>query len=410
MPARKHNRRVSGFRRTLRAYYAYIFFYDFIFGYAIYTAYFSLQGLSAASIGVLLAVWSVSGLLFELPSGALSDRFDRRLLLILSPLIKAVCFVLWATAGGDAWVYALGFVFWSLGESLCTGTKEALLYEHVHRVRLSKRYEKLVGRERAVYEAGALVGASIGGLMTIVSLEFALWCSVVPLIAASVVAFVLKDGRRLKGSLIDRPEETAAHRPRYTQHFRNAVSAFATQPRLRFLTFYISCGVILLAVFDEFEQLLYLSISIPLWAFGFVGAAFGMMTIVVSSNAHKIKTLTWVGWLFPIVSGFSLMSFGAVNSLFILVPLAIAHAFMIPVDVLSRAEFQKAMGGESRATTTSALTVIIEAVALVLLLAVGALIEVVGVAGAYQIGGGYLVLFGAWSYWRSHQGYHVAAG
>ena len=49
----------------------------------------------------------------------------------------------------------------------------------------------------------------------------------------------------------------------------------------------------------------------------------------------------------------------------------------------------------------------IEAVAIVLLLAVGALIQSVGIAGAYQIGGVYLVLFGAWSYVQSRRGYRV---
>lgn len=67
---------IGELRRTLRTYYTYVFLYDFIFGYAIYTAYFSLQGLSAAIIGVILAVWSVRGLIFEIPSGALSDSFD----------------------------------------------------------------------------------------------------------------------------------------------------------------------------------------------------------------------------------------------------------------------------------------------------------------------------------------------
>lgn len=356
----------------------------------------------------MLAVWSVSGLLFELPSGALADRFDRRLLLVLSPLIKAICFALWAMAEGQPWMFALGFIFWSFGQSLYSGTKEAVLYEQAHGARFGRGYDKLVGREWAFYEAGGMIGASAGGLMTLISPEFTMWMSVVPLIAASVVATALKDVRAHHRS---NDEEAPAddQRDSYMQNFRNAVTEITTRPRLRFLIFYIGIGVILLAVFDEYEQLLYLAINIPLWAFGFVGAAFGLMTILVSSHAYRIKRLAVVGWLFPVAAGLSLLSFGAVSSLFALIPLAIAHAFMIPVDVLARAEFQKSMGGKSRATTTSALNLFIEAVALVLLLIVGLLIEIMGIARAYQIGGVYLLLFGAWSFLEYRRGVSVTS-
>lgn len=45
--------RLSAF---LRVYYAYAFLFDFIFAYAVYTALFSLEGLSTSQIGVLLAL------------------------------------------------------------------------------------------------------------------------------------------------------------------------------------------------------------------------------------------------------------------------------------------------------------------------------------------------------------------
>jgi len=66
----------------MRAYLAYVFLVDFMLAYAIYTALFQLEGLSVAEIGILLAFWSATAIVLELPSGALSDHFDRRVLLI----------------------------------------------------------------------------------------------------------------------------------------------------------------------------------------------------------------------------------------------------------------------------------------------------------------------------------------
>ena len=109
---------LTPYQASLRDWDAYIFLGELTFAYAIYTAYFSLQGLSAATIGILLAVWSASTVVFELPSGALSDRFNRRTLLILSPLFKGACFIAWVLADGTVWLYGLGFMFWALSYAL----------------------------------------------------------------------------------------------------------------------------------------------------------------------------------------------------------------------------------------------------------------------------------------------------
>lgn len=88
-------------KRFLNAYYAYSFLFDFILCYAIYTAYFELNGLSYFQIGALLAFWSGSALVLEIFTGALSDWLDRRWLLIAAPLFKILTFVCWGMADGN---------------------------------------------------------------------------------------------------------------------------------------------------------------------------------------------------------------------------------------------------------------------------------------------------------------------
>ncbi len=115
----------SGLGRFLGLYYAYAFLFDVMLAYAVYTALFELHGLSVSEIGLLLAFWSASAIVLEMPSGALSDQFDRRLLLVLAPLAKALTFVCWGLAAGNFWLYGLGFLCWSLGQALQSGSREA---------------------------------------------------------------------------------------------------------------------------------------------------------------------------------------------------------------------------------------------------------------------------------------------
>ena len=46
--------------------------------YPLYALLFADSGLSGAEISALFAIWSAVGLLAEVPSGALADRFSRR--------------------------------------------------------------------------------------------------------------------------------------------------------------------------------------------------------------------------------------------------------------------------------------------------------------------------------------------
>lgn len=388
--------------KFLRANYLYAFLYEFMFGYAIYTAYMSLQGLSATTIGLLLAVWSASAIIFELPSGALSDRFNRRVLLIVSPLLKAACFIFLAMADQRVWMYAAGFVMWSLAESLKSGTKDAVFYEHIHRIGLGRTYDKRMGQDKAFTEAGAWSGLFLGGFVAAYSMPLSLWLSVVPLLLASVVAFWLTDVRTSsQGDGTPESPETASIP--YMQNFRNAAQEFRMRPRVRALTIYLCFGITVLWVVEEFSQLVYLVVELPIWAFGAVGAGLGVMRVLLTLNAYRLRSLPHLFVFAPLGAGFLFVLMGVSESLIALVPMILAAAVLAPAEVLAEADFQKEMEGKSRATTTSALNVCIELVAVVMLAAMGWVIERVGVLTAYQISGVYLLFFAAWLAWQKRR-------
>ena len=61
---------------------------------------FADTGLSDAEISVLFALWSAVGIVAEVPSGALADRFGRRTSLAAGALLQAVGFATWTLFPG----------------------------------------------------------------------------------------------------------------------------------------------------------------------------------------------------------------------------------------------------------------------------------------------------------------------
>ncbi|GHE54209.1 MFS transporter [Streptomyces griseoaurantiacus] len=157
----------GGPRRLTRTLYRYAFLDEFVLLYPVYALLFSDTGLSVWQISSLFALWSLTGVVLEVPSGALADGTSRRRLLVLAPLLTATGFALWVLLPSYA-SFAVGFVLWGAGGALGSGTLEALVYEELQRLGAADRYAGIMGRARAcglvaVMAAMALAGPVFAG-------------------------------------------------------------------------------------------------------------------------------------------------------------------------------------------------------------------------------------------------------
>ncbi|MEV7614203.1 MFS transporter [Streptomyces sp. NPDC089799] len=146
-------------RRLAAALYGYSFLDDFVLLYPVYTLLFSDTGLSVWQISSLFVLWSLTGVLLELPSGAWADAFSRRALLCLGPLLTAAGFALWVLLPSYG-AFAAGFLLWGAKGALGSGALEALVYEELERLGAADRYARTMGRARAA--GTTAVAAAIG--------------------------------------------------------------------------------------------------------------------------------------------------------------------------------------------------------------------------------------------------------
>ncbi|MFF3402944.1 MFS transporter [Streptomyces sp. NPDC002659] len=152
----------TGVRRLTATLYGYAFLDDFILLYPVYALLFSDTGLSIWQISSLFALWSITGTLLEVPSGAWADAVSRRLLLWLGPLLTAVGFALWVIVP-SYWTFALGFVLWGVRGALGSGALEALVYDELDRLGAAGRYARVIGRAQAVGMVAVMAAMGLAG-------------------------------------------------------------------------------------------------------------------------------------------------------------------------------------------------------------------------------------------------------
>ncbi|WP_405892980.1 MFS transporter [Streptomyces sp. NBC_00104] len=161
-PARVPSVGTSGVRRLTATLYGYAFLDDFVLLYPVYALLFSDTGLSIWQISSLFGLWSVTGILLEVPSGAWADAVSRRLLLWLGPLLTAAGFALWVIVPSYG-AFALGFVLWGVRGALGSGALEALVYDELDRLGAADRYARVVGRAQAVGMVAVMAAMGLAG-------------------------------------------------------------------------------------------------------------------------------------------------------------------------------------------------------------------------------------------------------
>jgi MFS family permease len=149
-------------RRLTATLYGYAFLDDLVLLYPVYALLFRDTGLTVWQISSLFILWSLSGVLLEIPSGAWADAVSRRVLLWLGPLLTAGGFALWVLTP-SYWAFALGFVLWGAKGALGSGALEALVYEELDRLGAADRYARVMGRARAAGLVAVMAAMGLAG-------------------------------------------------------------------------------------------------------------------------------------------------------------------------------------------------------------------------------------------------------
>ncbi|MEV4919477.1 MFS transporter [Streptomyces tirandamycinicus] len=149
-----------GVRRLERTLYLYAGLEDFVLLYPLYALLFAEHGLDTAEISSLFALWSLTALLVEVPSGVWADVVSRRLMTTVGPLLAAAGFALWVLFPSYG-AYAAGFALWGVGGGLRSGAMEALVHDELERLGAASRYARVMGRAAAVSMASTAAATAV---------------------------------------------------------------------------------------------------------------------------------------------------------------------------------------------------------------------------------------------------------
>jgi MFS family permease len=238
-------------------------------------------GLSFVEIFALQAWFMLASFALEVPTGAIADRFGRKVSVALAGLVLGTASALYGSIPRLP-VFVVAELLFAAGMALLSGADEALAYDSLKALGREAEATKRIARLEAWKLSGILVGALLGGVAAArFGVRSPMLIQAVPMALSGLVALSLKEP----------PRQGTSERERgsYLRLLSGGLHHFRSAPDLRALALdQAACATVAWLVFWLYQPQL-MRVGIPLAAFGVVHAAMGLCQIAVLSRIESVE-------------------------------------------------------------------------------------------------------------------------
>lgn len=146
------------------------------------------RGADLQTLPLLLAIYSLTVLCMELPSGIFADMHGRKTAFLMSCGFLLISFTLFLVADNIIWLIA-AIIFLGLGRAFSSGSLDALLIDHTLGIQGENCLPKATSRLAVLEGGGLATGGIVGGFITGL---FGTYTSIIILrIALTIAVFIL---------------------------------------------------------------------------------------------------------------------------------------------------------------------------------------------------------------------------
>jgi len=261
---------------NIRLFYAYIFLNRLEMWLPVTVLFVTGKGVSLAKYTILDAMWYASTLAFEVPTGAVTDRYGKKISLLIAALLQSLS--LFILAFGNTFLAMLiSYVLWGFGASFETGTNDAFIYDSLKQMDREGDYRKVRGRIATLSflagACGSILAGYLGGIR--LALPIVLTASIALLLCPLILLF-------------KEPTVSDAREPSYLLHIKESVH-YVLDHRLALLLILYS-SILATAVWGlhDFYQPLLRSFDISVERIGLLYLTFRLSSAAGASLSDRV--------------------------------------------------------------------------------------------------------------------------
>lgn len=143
--------------------------------------FYGQMGFTAHESFVLKSTYSLSIVLFEIPSGFAADRWGRKRTLVIGSVLGTVGFAIYSIFTGF-YAFLIAELTLGIGMSFISGADSAMIYDTLQAHGRQSEYAKYEGRNFSVGNFSEAIAGTIGGALATLSIRY-------PFYAQTLIAF-----------------------------------------------------------------------------------------------------------------------------------------------------------------------------------------------------------------------------
>ncbi len=185
------------FARNIPVYYLFYGVSGFLIWMPIWVIYLQeLRGMTLTQIATIESIFWITVVLAEVPTGAVADRWGRRVSLVLGGFCFCIGSVVFAFSS-TYMVLVAAYVVVGTAMTLYSGAGHALVYDTLRQIGRTDEYEKHIGRSEALAFASMLLATLLGGpLVALVGYSATILLGAIAMGTAGAIALFLREPPR----------------------------------------------------------------------------------------------------------------------------------------------------------------------------------------------------------------------
>lgn len=357
------------------------------FGIAtLWILYLTQQGMSMVEIGLLESVRQLTSLIFEVPSGVLTDRFSYKPNLIISRVLAASSALLMIYAT-NFWGFAIAMIVAALSSNFESGTTSAFLFSSLTALKRQSEFLRYNSWMSGVLEVTVALGQMCAGFFAHRGLVKTYWIS----LAFTAVTLILI-------GFLKEPEDRVKEKEPHTSIIsilKNVGVAFKQTPLLLRWMVQYSFFLSLLLLFDFYYQSQMNALSG--WLISvimLIGTLIDLLGVWIGARLGSRHTsLQLLPWIVLMTGASLLLVIFKIDWLNIFI-YTFANGLMAGIDPVFDNDIQQRIPANVRATMGSISSMIYSVSALIVFPAMGWLIDQFGFIHSFIGLGGFMLIGG----------------
>ncbi|MXV80417.1 MAG: MFS transporter [Chloroflexi bacterium] len=237
--------------RNIPVYYLFYGVSGFLIWMPIWVIYLQdFRGMSLTQVGTIESIFWITVVVAEVPTGAVADRWGRRVSLAFAGGIFCLGSVVFAFSSSYVILLA-AYVIVALSMTLYSGAGPALVYDTLRQLGRTREYEKHIGRSEALAFGSMLIATLLAGpLVALVGYSATILLGAIAMGIGGLVALLLHEPPRSEAEIAGRQhgQNGVAAAPNRPGLFRNMLGGMVVVWRSELLLWYILLATLLSGV------------------------------------------------------------------------------------------------------------------------------------------------------------------